>query len=568
MTKKNIMPVVVLTAICVVVALLLAVVNMFTAPVIKANAERAELESLKAVMPEAEDFEELSTEGLPETVSKIYAETTGKGHVVLLKVNTSYSHGTPISVTVGIGADGKITGTKLTGYSESKDIGSDYPDKFIGLGSSEAQKVDTVTEVTVSSTAFKGLVQDAFAAVAALGGASDPLLADVNALLPDGESAELLDSPVLVGGALKVYKSTSSEKYVVLVNTKTLYVNPDTSTLFAIDAQTMKITGIKILEWNHGTGIGYTESFVNAFTGKGSAEIDGIDKITDATGTCDNVKGAAKDALKTVELREYTKEYAAAKELLGVEYPILAYHGSGDDGISCVWRDENANYAVTVSTKTQYVNPNTVSVIAVGNDDKVIGIKVVLWNHGTGIDYTDDFVNAFAGKDSSTVDSVPSITDATGNCDNIKQATKTALEWVKTERPAVIELLAEALIPYCSLDELSCEGAPEGVMRLWRDANGGGYVAFVKTKTEYVNPDTMTLVAVGNDGKVIGIQICFWKHGTGVAYTDEFVSSFNGKDYDGVDGVDTVTEATGTCSNVKGAVKTAIEAINAVKGGS
>ena len=41
MTKKNIMPVAVLTVICIVVAILLAVVNYFAAPEIAKNAERS-----------------------------------------------------------------------------------------------------------------------------------------------------------------------------------------------------------------------------------------------------------------------------------------------------------------------------------------------------------------------------------------------------------------------------------------------------------------------------------------------------------------------------------------------
>ena len=56
MTKKNIMPVAVLTVICIVVAILLAVVNYFAAPEIAKNAERKVNESLYAVLEDAEGF--------------------------------------------------------------------------------------------------------------------------------------------------------------------------------------------------------------------------------------------------------------------------------------------------------------------------------------------------------------------------------------------------------------------------------------------------------------------------------------------------------------------------------
>ena len=42
LNKKNLMSVIVLTSICIVVAALMAIVNMFTSPVIEANALKKE----------------------------------------------------------------------------------------------------------------------------------------------------------------------------------------------------------------------------------------------------------------------------------------------------------------------------------------------------------------------------------------------------------------------------------------------------------------------------------------------------------------------------------------------
>ena len=56
MTKKNIMPIAVLTVICLVVAVLLAAVNYFTAPVIEDNAEKKVNASLYAVLEDADGF--------------------------------------------------------------------------------------------------------------------------------------------------------------------------------------------------------------------------------------------------------------------------------------------------------------------------------------------------------------------------------------------------------------------------------------------------------------------------------------------------------------------------------
>lgn len=55
--KENVKSVVVLTAICLVVAALLAVTNFYTAPVIEANKAAAATGSLAEVIPGATGFE-------------------------------------------------------------------------------------------------------------------------------------------------------------------------------------------------------------------------------------------------------------------------------------------------------------------------------------------------------------------------------------------------------------------------------------------------------------------------------------------------------------------------------
>ena len=67
--KENIKSVVVLTAICLVVAALLAVTNFYTAPIIEEHKANAANESLTIVMPEAKGFEEFVLPG--NAVSRI-----------------------------------------------------------------------------------------------------------------------------------------------------------------------------------------------------------------------------------------------------------------------------------------------------------------------------------------------------------------------------------------------------------------------------------------------------------------------------------------------------------------
>ena len=61
MKKQNIMPSVILGAICLTVALLLSCINMITGPIIEAAQNAAANEALLIVLPEGENFEELTT---------------------------------------------------------------------------------------------------------------------------------------------------------------------------------------------------------------------------------------------------------------------------------------------------------------------------------------------------------------------------------------------------------------------------------------------------------------------------------------------------------------------------
>ena len=118
MKKENIRPTVVLSVICVAVALLLAVVNVVTKPIIDKAANDKANATLTIVLPEGESFEEidLSTVELPASVTKAYKETNGKGYVFEMSVS-GYKSG--LVIMCGVDAEGKITGSKYTASSET-----------------------------------------------------------------------------------------------------------------------------------------------------------------------------------------------------------------------------------------------------------------------------------------------------------------------------------------------------------------------------------------------------------------------------------------------------------------
>ena len=83
-------PAIVLTVICLAAALLLSVVNHFTAPVIAQKEQEKYLATLGVVLPEAKGFEEIELENAPKTVKAVYKETSGKGYALLMQAESGY----------------------------------------------------------------------------------------------------------------------------------------------------------------------------------------------------------------------------------------------------------------------------------------------------------------------------------------------------------------------------------------------------------------------------------------------------------------------------------------------
>ena len=190
----------ILILLCIVAIFAVAMfgLNFLTGPIIEANNKGAEFAPLLAVMPEAENFEEVTSTlaGVPESVIAVYKETSGKGFVVRAKASTQYSK-EPMEITFGITADGKICGIQLDVYTDSIDFRSkdaNYIDSYLEKDSALAD-IGTVSGATYSSTAFKNAVSEGFAALIS------------NSLIVEGvkSDAQILQEmiPTLAPGMLK-----------------------------------------------------------------------------------------------------------------------------------------------------------------------------------------------------------------------------------------------------------------------------------------------------------------------------------------------------------------------------
>ena len=166
-SAKNdfIMPIAVLTIICLVITALLALTNSATQAVIeKASQERAEAARAE-IIPEAEGFELMEVEGLPSTVTEVYSTTNDCGYVFML---TTMGYGGEMKLILGMDNDGKIISVKTLEHSETKGMGSKTTEEpFRSQFEGKDERLDGVSAIsgaTISSNAYLAAVADAFEA--------------------------------------------------------------------------------------------------------------------------------------------------------------------------------------------------------------------------------------------------------------------------------------------------------------------------------------------------------------------------------------------------------------------
>ena len=188
----NVKSIVVLTAICGVISLLLAATNALTAPIIEKNQQAAANEALLVVMPEGTDFEQmdLSAYELPAAVTEAYKEAGG-GHVVKL---TTTGYGSGFVIMCGVNADGTVSGAVCLSSNETLGYEKTFGENFTGKNSEGVDVVDTISGATKTTAAYRNAVKDAINAATILGGGSvdirseeEILMDNLAAALPAGE---------------------------------------------------------------------------------------------------------------------------------------------------------------------------------------------------------------------------------------------------------------------------------------------------------------------------------------------------------------------------------------------
>lgn len=221
--KKYISSALSLTVICAVVALLLAVTNHITAPIIEEQQNAATNEALLVVMPDGKDFKsvDINKYDLPESITEAYSEANG-GYVFKLQT-TGYASG--FVIMCGVNAEGKVTGATYIASNETLGAEKDYGNNLKDADINSIDSVDTISGATMTTGAYRKAVKDALGAAVIIGGGSvdlrtpEEIFADnLSEALPEaqGKLSFVLKTEILEE-IDSVYKADNDSGYVFIV---------------------------------------------------------------------------------------------------------------------------------------------------------------------------------------------------------------------------------------------------------------------------------------------------------------------------------------------------------------
>ncbi len=174
--KNSLKSIVALTVICAVLAVILAVTNGITAPIIAENEKNAANASLIEVLPDGGSFEELDITQyeLPATVTNAYRAENG-GYVVQL---TTSGYAANMVIMCGIDAEGTVVGTKCLSSGETLGVEATYGENLKAQTIETIDGVATVASATLTTTGYKNAVKDALNTAIILGGGSADIRTD------------------------------------------------------------------------------------------------------------------------------------------------------------------------------------------------------------------------------------------------------------------------------------------------------------------------------------------------------------------------------------------------------
>lgn len=300
MLKNKILPTVVLSAICITVALVLAVANLFTAPLIEKNQYEATQKALLEVYPEGNGFEkiDLSKHSFPDEIVEAYSS---KGGYVFKCNMRGYKSG--LIIMVGVTSEGKVSGTKYLESQETngaeKKLDGVYNGKDI-----DSLSVEVIGGSTKTSKAYHDAVKISLEAFSSLRGVSpEELLAQKEAaavtnVYPSAALTAKDDLPT--GLPSEITRVYSAEDGGYVFKCEVTGYKPGLTIVIGVDKDG-KICGSETIESNETNGA--EKKLDGAYNGKGaeglSAEI--IAKSTKTSNAYHSAVKASLDAFAALK---------------------------------------------------------------------------------------------------------------------------------------------------------------------------------------------------------------------------------------------------------------------------
>ncbi len=375
----------VLSVICIILALVLAGVNAVTAPIIEENDKKATQAALFEVYPDADSFEPVdlkSYENIPVTVTEAYRANDG-GYVV--KLNTT-GYKSDMIVIFGISPSGEVVGAECLSSNETLSAEKTYGERLIGKNLDTVDSVDAVAGATKTSDAYKNAAKDAIGASIIFGGGSyDNRTEDeikLDEALPSAEGAfENVFVAEYIEDLNQLYKATNGTGYVFVFG----------------DAH---------------VGVDNSGAVVNVVTGldeEGNAITDPESKYT--SGIADALASVLGTASEAVDITAYSG--------------ISSY-------IQSVEKTVSGNYIVVVTARgydaqSEY-SPTKMPIkikVSVTADGKIISVLTLEQNETSGVGdicADPDYYTQYNGKDSESYKNVDIVAGATKTTTAYKDA--------------------------------------------------------------------------------------------------------------------------------------------------
>lgn len=367
----------VLTAICVVVALMLSFVNGITVDRINENTLKQKINAAKSIFSEygADDAAQLDYE-VTSPVASVWVVTAG-GKTVGYSANVeSTGFGGTIDMMVGADTEGKTVGVSIVSMSETPGLGSKTNDEsFIGQFKGKSgtitvgAEIDAVAGATISSKAVTAGVNNALAAMKPLfdgtvkakpiapqaGDTQDddaerPTPADTNAetvLNDDGSALAWIQDGITVAQSFSpLPKAETSPTYVVGGNTvyeeeteapepedvidpEMHYGEPETSAAETAAPETSAAEEVETAEITETSETAESDEATLAFETTSGVSVGGIVVETDTTETADTTAADASSAEEASAETTVENETSAETESAPVDETETDYSTTG-----------------------------------------------------------------------------------------------------------------------------------------------------------------------------------------------------------------------------------------------